>query len=79
MTFTLFSKDFGILFVGVFQCGPASLAAILNGKCDFSYDAPFIFAEVNADIVQWGREPNGEWKIINVNKTGLVDHVLLLI
>ena len=56
--------------IGVFQCGPTSITAILNGKCDLIYDAPFVFAEVNADIVHWGREANGEWKVTDIDKTG---------
>nr|XP_006111130.1 protein-glutamine gamma-glutamyltransferase E-like [Pelodiscus sinensis] len=38
---------------GVFQCGPASLTAIKEGDVDLDYDAPFIFAEVNADRITW--------------------------
>ncbi|XP_051804447.1 protein-glutamine gamma-glutamyltransferase 6-like [Acanthochromis polyacanthus] len=36
---------------GVFCCGPASVKGILNGQTGFKYDAPFIYAEVNADHV----------------------------
>ena len=60
----------------MFQCGPTSLVAVLNGKCDLLYDAPFVFAEVNADIVSWGREADGEWKIINIDKTRYRNNVL---
>lgn len=35
----------------VFCCGPASLKAIREGDLTKKYDSPFIFAEVNADIV----------------------------
>uniref|UniRef100_A0A3P9QE38 Protein-glutamine gamma-glutamyltransferase 2 n=1 Tax=Poecilia reticulata TaxID=8081 RepID=A0A3P9QE38_POERE len=38
---------------GVFCCGPAPVAAILNGNVDLKYDVPFVFAEVNADRVTW--------------------------
>uniref|UniRef100_A0A3B3XGK3 protein-glutamine gamma-glutamyltransferase n=1 Tax=Poecilia mexicana TaxID=48701 RepID=A0A3B3XGK3_9TELE len=38
---------------GVFCCGPAPVAAILNGDVDLKYDVPFVFAEVNADRVTW--------------------------
>uniref|UniRef100_A0A3P8TLA8 protein-glutamine gamma-glutamyltransferase n=1 Tax=Amphiprion percula TaxID=161767 RepID=A0A3P8TLA8_AMPPE len=38
---------------GVFCCGPASVKGILNGQTGFKYDAPFIFAEVNADCVYY--------------------------
>ncbi|KAM7412244.1 hypothetical protein PAMA_021945 [Pampus argenteus] len=37
---------------GVFCCGPASLRAIREGDLTMKYDVPFIFAEVNADVVE---------------------------
>lgn len=38
---------------GVFQCGPASVAAIREGDVNLDFDMPFIFAEVNADRITW--------------------------
>ncbi|XP_066240325.1 protein-glutamine gamma-glutamyltransferase E [Saccopteryx leptura] len=38
---------------GVFQCGPASVAAVREGDVDLDYDMPFVFAEVNADRITW--------------------------
>uniref|UniRef100_UPI0037E9C387 protein-glutamine gamma-glutamyltransferase 2-like n=1 Tax=Semicossyphus pulcher TaxID=241346 RepID=UPI0037E9C387 len=38
---------------GVFCCGPAPVTAIFQGDADLKYDVPFVFAEVNADIVKW--------------------------
>ncbi|KAM5303981.1 protein-glutamine gamma-glutamyltransferase 6 isoform 3-T3 [Glossophaga mutica] len=38
---------------GVFQCGPASVAAIREGDVHLAHDGPFVFAEVNADYVTW--------------------------
>lgn len=38
---------------GVYCCGPASLEAIKRGEVNMPYDTPFIFAEVNADRVNW--------------------------
>ncbi|XP_040890425.1 protein-glutamine gamma-glutamyltransferase E [Toxotes jaculatrix] len=38
---------------GVYCCGPAPVKAILNGDVDLKYDIPFVFAEVNADCVDW--------------------------
>ncbi|XP_074480802.1 protein-glutamine gamma-glutamyltransferase 2-like [Sebastes fasciatus] len=39
---------------GVYCCGPAPVAAILLGDADVQkYDVPFVFSEVNADIVKW--------------------------
>ncbi|XP_070765894.1 protein-glutamine gamma-glutamyltransferase 2-like [Enoplosus armatus] len=46
---------------GVFCCGPASLRAIKEGEMTKKYDAPFIFAEVNADVVDLVRLSNGEF------------------
>ncbi|XP_076596960.1 protein-glutamine gamma-glutamyltransferase 2-like [Chaetodon auriga] len=45
---------------GVFCCGPASLRAIKEGELTKKYDAPFIFAEVNADVVDLVQLSNGE-------------------
>ncbi|XP_049445564.1 protein-glutamine gamma-glutamyltransferase E [Epinephelus fuscoguttatus] len=37
----------------VYCCGPASVKAIREGQVDLIYDCPFVFAEVNADVVHW--------------------------
>ncbi|XP_062987438.1 protein-glutamine gamma-glutamyltransferase E-like [Elgaria multicarinata webbii] len=48
---------------GICQCGPASLKAIKEGEVDLSHDTPYIFAEVNADVVYWvHNETTGEKK-----------------
>uniref|UniRef100_A0A803T7E6 Transglutaminase-like domain-containing protein n=1 Tax=Anolis carolinensis TaxID=28377 RepID=A0A803T7E6_ANOCA len=48
---------------GVFQCGPASLVAIKEGDVDLNYECPFIFGEVNADIVTWTYDTDKQkWK-----------------
>lgn len=55
---------------GLFRCGPASLAAILNGETDLKYDVPFVFAEVNADSVYWlVRSDGSKMKIFSDTKT----------
>lgn len=38
---------------GIYCCGPASVKAILKGEVATNYDVPFVFAEVNADCVEW--------------------------
>ncbi|XP_018423459.1 PREDICTED: protein-glutamine gamma-glutamyltransferase 4 [Nanorana parkeri] len=38
---------------GIFQCGPCSLKAIKEGVVYLPYDGKFLFAEVNADKIQW--------------------------
>ncbi|KAG8572673.1 hypothetical protein GDO81_012125 [Engystomops pustulosus] len=46
---------------GIFQCGPCSLTAIKEGMVYLPYDAKFVFAEVNADKIEWlVKEQNGE-------------------
>eukprot|EP00064_Thunnus_orientalis_P020896 superscaffoldBa00006028_g21048 len=38
---------------GEYCCGPTPVIAILKGDTNLKYDVPFVFAEVNADIVKW--------------------------
>ncbi|XP_073514481.1 protein-glutamine gamma-glutamyltransferase Z-like isoform X2 [Phyllobates terribilis] len=38
---------------GIFCCGPAPVKAIKEGDIHLKYDCPFIFAEVNADVIKW--------------------------
>nr|XP_020476856.1 protein-glutamine gamma-glutamyltransferase 2-like isoform X2 [Monopterus albus] len=38
---------------GAYCCGPAPVKAILNGDTKVKYDVPFVFAEVNADRIDW--------------------------
>uniref|UniRef100_A0A3B4ZFH9 Transglutaminase C-terminal domain-containing protein n=1 Tax=Stegastes partitus TaxID=144197 RepID=A0A3B4ZFH9_9TELE len=45
---------------GVFRCGPASVKAVLEGHTDFKYDVPFVFAEVNADCIDWTVTDDGK-------------------
>ncbi|XP_068997710.1 protein-glutamine gamma-glutamyltransferase 2-like [Embiotoca jacksoni] len=50
---------------GVFCCGPASLKAVKEGELTRKYDAPFIFAEVNADVMDMVRLSNGQFVRFN--------------
>uniref|UniRef100_H3AQR0 Protein-glutamine gamma-glutamyltransferase 2 n=2 Tax=Latimeria chalumnae TaxID=7897 RepID=H3AQR0_LATCH len=45
---------------GVYCCGPAPVKAIKEGEVALKYDVPFVFAEVNADVVFWIKHPNGK-------------------
>ncbi|XP_056897764.1 protein-glutamine gamma-glutamyltransferase 2-like [Takifugu flavidus] len=45
---------------GVFCCGPAPVRAIKEGELTKKYDAPFIFAEVNADVVDLVQLSDGQ-------------------
>ncbi|XP_051955704.1 protein-glutamine gamma-glutamyltransferase 2-like [Xyrauchen texanus] len=38
---------------GAFCCGPAPVRAIKEGELTFKYDVPYLFAEVNADVVEY--------------------------
>ncbi|XP_051043557.1 protein-glutamine gamma-glutamyltransferase 2 isoform X2 [Phodopus roborovskii] len=44
---------------GTYCCGPVSVRAIKEGDLNTKYDAPFVFAEVNADVVDWIRQEDG--------------------
>lgn len=46
----------------MFRCGPCPVKAIKEGELRMKYDAPFIFAEVNADIIDWEIRPGGQRK-----------------
>ncbi|XP_037345777.2 protein-glutamine gamma-glutamyltransferase 2 [Pungitius pungitius] len=37
----------------IYCCGPSPVAAVLNGDTHLKYDVPFVFAEVNADCIDW--------------------------
>ncbi|XP_072291815.1 protein-glutamine gamma-glutamyltransferase 2 [Eucyclogobius newberryi] len=53
---------------GTFCCGPCPVAAIKEGNLSVKYDAPFIFAEVNADIVEWIVRSDGHQQKIRVDE-----------
>ncbi|XP_007553248.1 protein-glutamine gamma-glutamyltransferase 2 [Poecilia formosa] len=53
---------------GEFCCGPCPVAAIKEGNLGVKYDAPFVFAEVNADIVYWRVLPGGQRQQISVDQ-----------
>ncbi len=47
------------LLLGVYRCGPISVKAIKEGELTFRYDAPFVFAEVNADVITYMKKNDG--------------------
>jgi transglutaminase 1 len=61
---------------GKYRCGPAPLQAIKEGKINMSYDARFVFAEVNADTVYWQKLKNGDVKPIRVKQNSVGTAVL---
>lgn len=48
------------VLTGVFCCGPCPVHAVKEGELGLKYDAPFVFSEVNADLVVWIVHPDGE-------------------
>lgn len=46
-------------FLGVFCCGPVPVRAIKEGELTLKYDAPFVFAEVNADVDTFKTKEDG--------------------
>ncbi|XP_060897697.1 protein-glutamine gamma-glutamyltransferase 5-like [Labrus mixtus] len=60
---------------GVFCCGPSPKAAILNGDTDIKYDTPFVFAEVNADSVDWLVKPDGSLEKIEASTDLVGQHI----
>ncbi|XP_019395051.1 PREDICTED: protein-glutamine gamma-glutamyltransferase 2 [Crocodylus porosus] len=47
---------------GVYCCGPSPVRAIKEGDLALKYDIPFVFAEVNADLVYWILQSDGSRK-----------------
>ncbi|XP_018576112.1 hemocyte protein-glutamine gamma-glutamyltransferase isoform X2 [Anoplophora glabripennis] len=54
----------------VMRCGPASVAAVKRGEVGYLYDTPFVFSEVNADVVHFKEDEESDWGFsrISVNK-----------
>lgn len=52
----------------VYCCGPCPVLAIKQGEVNLPYDAPFVFAEVNADKVFWQQQADGTLKVISQQK-----------
>ncbi|KAJ8262588.1 hypothetical protein GJAV_G00168110 [Gymnothorax javanicus] len=54
---------------GLYRCGPASVQAIKHGHICYPFDAPFIFAEVNSDVIFYKRAKTGDMEPVKVNRT----------
>ncbi|KAL0970145.1 hypothetical protein UPYG_G00237770 [Umbra pygmaea] len=52
---------------GMYRCGPASVQAIKHGHICFPFDARFVFAEVNSDVVFHSRNRDGTLTVVKVN------------
>ncbi|RWS15713.1 hemocyte protein-glutamine gamma-glutamyltransferase-like protein [Dinothrombium tinctorium] len=55
---------------GLYRTGPTSIESVRRGEINFPYDAPFVFSEVNADVVHWQLDERSTlgWKKIKTNK-----------
>ncbi|XP_026570839.1 coagulation factor XIII A chain [Pseudonaja textilis] len=54
---------------GMYRCGPASVQAIKHGHVCFQFDAPFVFAEVNSDVIYSKAMKDGTKVIQHIDKT----------
>ncbi|KDR16648.1 Hemocyte protein-glutamine gamma-glutamyltransferase, partial [Zootermopsis nevadensis] len=45
----------------LYRCGPSSVEAVRRGEVGFSYDTPFVFSEVNADVCHFQEDETSEW------------------
>ncbi|XP_019377726.1 PREDICTED: coagulation factor XIII A chain [Gavialis gangeticus] len=54
---------------GMYRCGPASVQAIKHGHVCFQFDAAFVFAEVNSDVVYSKAMKNGTRVIEQIDTT----------
>ncbi|KAG9479290.1 hypothetical protein GDO78_012781 [Eleutherodactylus coqui] len=54
---------------GMYRCGPASVQAIKHGHVCFQFDTPFLFAEVNSDIVYYKVMKDGTREVQYIDKT----------
>ncbi|XP_077429566.1 protein-glutamine gamma-glutamyltransferase 2 [Vanacampus margaritifer] len=59
---------------GVFCCGPIPVKAIKEGELMYKYDAPFVFAEVNADVITTMKKKDGSTS--KVTSTQLVGKMI---
>ncbi|XP_061826241.1 protein-glutamine gamma-glutamyltransferase 2-like [Nerophis lumbriciformis] len=56
---------------GEYCCGPCPVTAIKEGNLGVKFDAPFIFAEVNADIIKWMVRKDGQRQKLNVDQNSV--------
>lgn len=54
---------------GLYRCGPASVRAIKHGQICYPFDAAFVFAEVNSDVVFYSRSKDGSMEPVKVNQS----------
>uniref|UniRef100_A0A8C3W856 Coagulation factor XIII A chain n=1 Tax=Catagonus wagneri TaxID=51154 RepID=A0A8C3W856_9CETA len=54
---------------GMYRCGPASVQAIKHGHVCFQFDAPFVFAEVNSDLIYITAKKDGTHEVQTLDTT----------
>ncbi|KAM7283209.1 hemocyte protein-glutamine gamma-glutamyltransferase-like [Ixodes scapularis] len=65
---------------GLFRVGPCPVAAVYNGHLEVNYDARFVYAEVNADLISWKRDAaTKQFKQSNVKNENEADAAGMLI
>ncbi|XP_051970450.1 coagulation factor XIII A chain-like [Xyrauchen texanus] len=52
---------------GLYRCGPTSVNAIKEGELSFQFDARFVFAELNSDVIFHKSDKFGKTKVIYVD------------
>ncbi|MBN3311030.1 TGM2 glutamyltransferase, partial [Amia calva] len=53
---------------GVYCCGPCPVRAIKEGDVEVKYDVPFVFSEVNADLVCWVLHADGRRSQVSLQR-----------
>ncbi|KAK2854537.1 hypothetical protein Q7C36_006406 [Tachysurus vachellii] len=53
---------------GYYRCGPASVACIKMESLGYSFDAGFVYSEVNSDVVYHKRDRYGNMSVIYVDR-----------
>uniref|UniRef100_H0V529 Coagulation factor XIII A chain n=1 Tax=Cavia porcellus TaxID=10141 RepID=H0V529_CAVPO len=54
---------------GMYRCGPASVQAVKHGHVCFQFDAPFVFAEVNGDVIYITAKKDGTHVVESIDTT----------
>ncbi|XP_077892603.1 coagulation factor XIII A chain-like isoform X2 [Ictidomys tridecemlineatus] len=54
---------------GIYRCGPASVQAIKHSHVCFQFDAPFVFAEVNSDLIYITAKKDGTHMVETLDTT----------
>ncbi|XP_073686810.1 coagulation factor XIII A chain-like [Garra rufa] len=52
---------------GLYRCGPTSVSAVRDGELSYPFDARFVFAELNSDVIYHQSDKYGNSKVIYVD------------